>query len=82
MVAQVDALDGIFWGLGWGLQPTINGSALWEWGDNAGYKSFAWLAPDASKGFVMLSNSANGMLVLHELFEAFVGGSPDVRSLA
>ncbi|MDA0684711.1 MAG: serine hydrolase [Bacteroidetes bacterium] len=74
MVAQVDALDGIFWGLGWGLQPTINGSALWEWGDNAGYKSFAWLAPDASKGFVMLSNSANGMLVLHELFEAFVGG--------
>lgn len=73
-VAQVDALDGIFWGLGWGIQPTLDGSAIWEWGDNAGYKSFAWLSPDSDNGFVMLSNSANGMLVLHDLFEAFVSG--------
>jgi len=73
-LAQVDALDGVFWGLGWGLQPTMDGSARWEWGDNAGYKSFAWLAPDASEGFVMLSNSANGMLILHSLFEAIVSG--------
>ena len=72
--AQVDALDGIFWGLGWGIQPTLSGSALWEWGDNAGYKSFAYLEPDSRKGFVMLSNSANGMLILHHLFEELVGG--------
>lgn len=72
--AQVDALDGIYWGLGWGLQPTLDGSALWQWGDNAGYKSFAYITPDAKKGFVMLSNSANGMLVLHTLFESFVSG--------
>lgn len=72
--AQVDALDGIFWGLGFGLQPTMDGSALWQWGDNAGYKSFAYITPDARKGFVMLSNSANGMLVLHTLFESIVSG--------
>lgn len=73
-LAQVDALDGIFWGLGFGIQPTMDGSALWEWGDNAGYKSFAYLEPEAESGFVMLSNSANGMLVLHEVFEEVVGG--------
>lgn len=73
-LAQVDALDGIFWGLGFGIQPTLEGSALWEWGDNAGYKSFAYIEPDAASGFVMLSNSANGMLVLHEVFEEVVGG--------
>jgi CubicO group peptidase (beta-lactamase class C family) len=72
--AQVDALDGIFWGLGWGIQPTLDGSALWQWGDNAGYKTFAYITPQAKKGFVMLSNSANGMLVLHTLFETLVGG--------
>lgn len=72
--AQVDALDGIFWGLGWGLQPAMDGSALWQWGDNAGYKSFAYITADAKKGFVMLSNSANGMLVLHTLFESIVSG--------
>ncbi|MDA0874732.1 MAG: serine hydrolase [Bacteroidetes bacterium] len=73
-LAQVDALDGIFWGLGWGIQPTMEGSALWEWGDNAGYKSFAYVTPEARKGFVMLSNSANGMLVLHTLFESIISG--------
>ena len=73
-MAQVDALDGIFWGLGFGIQPTLDGSALWEWGDNAGYKAFAYIEPDASKGLVMLSNSANGMLILHEVFEETVSG--------
>ena len=73
-MAQVDALDGVFWGLGFGIQPTLDGSALWEWGDNAGYKTFAYIEPDASKGFVMLSNSANGMLILHEVFEEVVSG--------
>lgn len=73
-LAQVDALDGIFWGLGFGIQPTLDGSALWEWGDNAGYKSFAYIEPDASKGLVYLSNSANGMLILHELFEEVISG--------
>jgi len=73
-LAQVDALDGIFWGLGFGIQPTLDGSALWEWGDNAGYKAFAYIEPDASKGFVYLSNSANGMLILHEVFEEIISG--------
>ncbi len=71
---QVDAGDGIFWGLGWGLQPALNGAAMWHWGDNPGYKSFAFLSADGKKGFVMLSNSANGMLVLSEIYETLVGG--------
>ena len=72
--AAVDAGDGIYWGLGWGLQPTLNGMALWHWGDNPGYKSFAYITPDGSNGFVLLSNSANGMLALHQVFEHLVGG--------
>ena len=71
---QVDAGDGIFWGLGWGLQPTLDGASSWHWGDNPGFKSFTYLSADGKTGFVMLSNSANGMLVLSHLFEAIVGG--------
>ena len=71
---QVDAGDGIFWGLGWGLQPTLDGSATWHWGDNPGYKSFAFLSADGQTGFVMLSNSANGMLLLSHLYEKIIGG--------
>ncbi len=73
-MAQVDALDGVFWGLGWGLQPTLSGQAIWQWGDNSGYKTFAYLEPEAKKGIIVLSNSANGMLILHTLFEEFIGG--------
>lgn len=72
--AQMDALDGVFWGLGWGLQPTLSGQAIWQWGDNAGYKTFAYLEPEAKKGIIIMSNSANGMLILHALFEEFIGG--------
>jgi CubicO group peptidase (beta-lactamase class C family) len=71
---QVDAGDGIFWGLGWGLQPSLDGASVWHWGDNPGYKSFAFLSPDAKNGFVLLSNSANGMLLLSHVFEALIGG--------
>lgn len=74
VTAQVDAGDGIFWGFGWGLQPTLDGNAIWHWGDNSGYKSFAYLSPGAKIGFVMFSNSANGMLILHEVFEREIGG--------
>lgn len=72
--AQIDAGDGISWGLGWGLQPTAGGPAIWQWGDNLGYKSFVWVAPGAEKGFVYLSNSNDGMLILHEVFDIVVGG--------
>lgn len=74
-MAQMDAGDGVYWGLGWGLQPTPGGMSIWQWGDTAGYKAFAYLAPDAETGFVYLSNSNNGMLLLHDIFEQVVGGA-------
>lgn len=71
---QVSAGDGIFWGIGWGLQPSLSGASIWHWGDNPGYKSFAFLSADGQKGFVMMSNSANGMLALSHVYEKLIGG--------
>jgi CubicO group peptidase (beta-lactamase class C family) len=35
----------IFWGLGWGIQRTARGDALWHWGDNGVFKCFVMAEP-------------------------------------
>lgn len=71
---SISAEAGIYWSEGMGLEPTAAGQALWHWGDNAGYKAFAWSAPNAAQGFVMLTNSDNGMLVLDAVYDLLTDG--------
>ncbi|QXD13828.1 class A beta-lactamase-related serine hydrolase [Rhodocaloribacter litoris] len=70
---QADAEAGMRWGLGWGLQPAGDDLAFWHWGDNVGYKSFAIAFPRSRRGLVFLSNSNNGMLLLHALLKETFG---------
>ena len=72
---QSDAGDGLAWGLGWGLEETRHGTALWHWGDNRGYKAFVAGYPGQGRGFVFFANSDNGMLALHRLVEVLDGTS-------
>jgi len=71
---QVSAQDGIYWGEGIGLEPTPAGQALWHWGDQAGYRTFAYVTPGALTGFVYLANSDNGMLILDAVYDMLVDG--------
>ncbi len=57
---QVRLNDRVSWGLGWGLEDTRNGRAIWHWGDNPGYKSFALAAPDVGRGLVVMTNGDGG----------------------
>ncbi|MFT5141916.1 MAG: CubicO group peptidase (beta-lactamase class C family) [Rhodothermales bacterium] len=70
---QADAGDGLAWGLGWGLESTPLGRAVWHWGDNRGFKAFVAGYPADGRGFVFFSNSDNGMLALHRLVEILDG---------
>jgi CubicO group peptidase (beta-lactamase class C family) len=67
MTGQVAVTESISWGLGVGLQITPEGMALWHWGDNPGYKNFAFLVPATGTGLVYLSNSDGGMAIVHAL---------------
>ena len=71
---QISAQDGIYWGEGIGLEPTPAGQALWHWGDQAGYRAFAYVSPEASSGFVYVANSDNGMLVLDAVYDLIITG--------
>ena len=64
----------VFWGLGAGLQNTVDGISFWHWGDNGNTKAF-FVAFDKHKtGVVVFTNSANGLSIIPEIVEEAVGG--------
>ena len=71
---QMSAEDGIYWSEGLGLEPRREGQALWHWGDQGGYRGYAYITPNAEEGMVYLSNSENGMLILDRLYDLLLSG--------
>jgi CubicO group peptidase (beta-lactamase class C family) len=59
--------DGIWWGLGWGLQPAGDGHAFWHWGNNVDVRGYATADPASGRGFVYFANSENGHALAREL---------------
>ncbi len=59
--------DGLSWGLGWGIQETEKGKAVWQWGDNGTYKAFTMTYLNSKKGIVYLTNSQNGLRIVPEV---------------
>ena len=52
---------GLDWGLGWGIEREVGGPYLWQWGNNPGFRSFAMVSASSKDGFVVFTNSENGM---------------------
>jgi CubicO group peptidase (beta-lactamase class C family) len=59
----------LFWGLGWGIQRTDRGEALWHWGDNGAFKCFVMAEPRTKSGAVMFANSPNGLQIAEPLID-------------
>ncbi len=59
--ALVDRELRLEWGYGWGVERLGTDAVLWQWGNNPGFRSFAMLSASSKDGFVLLSNSDNGM---------------------
>lgn len=52
---------GLAWGRGWGIETAAGGPYLWQWGNNPGYRAFAMVSASSGNGYVLLTNSENGM---------------------
>ena len=61
--------NGLSWGLGWGIQETKKGKAVWQWGDNGTYKAFTMTYLNTKKGIVYLTNSENGLRIVPEVVQ-------------
>jgi CubicO group peptidase (beta-lactamase class C family) len=57
----VDPSLGLSWGLGWGIERDQDDPYIWQWGNNTGYRAFVIASVRTGDGFVMLTNSENGL---------------------
>lgn len=63
----VDRRLGLAWGLGWGIERDRDDSYIWHWGNNTGYRAFVMASVRTGDGFVMLTNSENGLALAEPL---------------
>ena len=62
------------WGLGWGIERTEAGDAIWHWGDNNGeFHSFVIAYPGEGAGVVIFTNSGNGLSIIPEIVSRATG---------
>jgi len=64
----------LFWGLGWGIQETVQGESLWHWGDNGAFKCFVVFYPKRKIGMALFTNSENGMGIAPAVEVEALGG--------
>jgi len=65
----------IAWGLGWGLELTLDGKSLFHWGSNGNNKSFIVASEDSRDTVVFFTNGANGLSFLREILDDGIGGT-------
>lgn len=65
----------VSWGLGWGVQTTIDGQSFWHWGDNGDFKAFVVAFERPKLGVVFFANSVNGLSIAREVVAEAVGGA-------
>jgi GNAT superfamily N-acetyltransferase len=70
--ARID--DGLAWGLGWGLEESEAGRAIWQWGNDPGYKNFVIGRPSDGQGVVVLTNGDRGDLLYRDLVSRLLPG--------
>jgi CubicO group peptidase (beta-lactamase class C family) len=68
----------VFWGLGWGIDKTSQGTSVWHWGDNDVFRSYLVAWPARKTALVFFTNSVNGLGLRNDLVNHVAGGEhPD-----
>ncbi|MCP4896766.1 MAG: serine hydrolase, partial [bacterium] len=57
--AYTDRVEGISWGLGFGLNTTDQGLSIWHWGDNGEFKCYFEILKEEKLGTAFFVNSDN-----------------------
>ncbi len=70
---QVRIDDELAWGLGWGIEDTRD-RAVWQWGNDPGWKNFVIGRPRDGQGVVVFTNGDNGPLVYRDVVSRILPG--------
>lgn len=71
---EVDRGLQLGWGYGWGIERRGADTVLWQWGNNPGFRAFAMFSASTQDGFVLLTNSDQGMPLAPALAEQSLPG--------
>jgi len=75
---SVDPSLSLSWGLGWGIERVQGDLYIWHWGNNPGYRSFVIASVRTGDGFVMLTNSDNGLKLAEPITQRLLPGEHKV----
>ncbi len=80
--AYKERTEGIFWGLGFGLNHTDQGKSIWHWGDNGEFKCYFEAFKQEKTGLVFFANSHNAHAITESLMLHAIGqNSPGIRAI-
>lgn len=79
---SVDPGLGFSWVLGWEIERAPEDPHIWQWGRNNGYPDFAIASVRMGDGFVMLTNSENGLALAEPITRKIVPGEHCLRCIA
>lgn len=65
---------GLQWGLGWAIERSDEGPFIWHWGNNLGYRSFVMASVRTGDGFVMFTDSDDGMALAEPIAQVVLPG--------
>jgi CubicO group peptidase (beta-lactamase class C family) len=78
LTPEIDVEEGVFWGLGFGLEKNPNGKAFWQWGDYGIFRNYVVAYKEKKIGVVYLTNSFNGLSIGDEVVKLAIGGGNDL----
>ena len=65
--------DGVWWGLGWGIEKIGEVTVISHGGDNAGFHCFAVWSLETKKGYVIMTNSDTGVPFIRTVLDKLRG---------
>jgi CubicO group peptidase (beta-lactamase class C family) len=78
LTPQIDVVENVFWGLGFGLERTSGGEGFWQWGDYGTFRNYIVAYRKQKIGVVYLANSFNGLSIAQDIVSHAIGGGQDL----
>ncbi|MGC9779752.1 MAG: hypothetical protein HZR80_10960 [Candidatus Heimdallarchaeota archaeon] len=71
--SKINESDSVFWGLGWGLEKTKDGSNFWHWGNNGSFQNLVFANIEEKSGFILMNNYERTPFVWEEILKIAFG---------
>ena len=78
LTPQIDVVENVFWGLGFGLELNPGGMGFWQWGDYGIFRNYIVAYKKHKIGVVYLTNSFNGLSIAQDIVARAIGGGQDL----